>query len=250
MRKWGHRKKVSVILCQIMMCCLLLEGCDMPDMGRYMSNAPADRINFWGSVGHTMLKTYIHEILKKLQELGIDAIEAEEDIVNQLLIRPEEVLEAMEPEWILGTILSLIGSGFFPGTEEAAKEIYAFDMEMPEIVQMYTDFFEGIVRIAGGDLEITDIEEEMSEEVLEAGEGTKTVRFCCNGKVYEYEAQHYYDWFDTGMLAFMNQVLEDQKTDSRLYVTGDGGQDCIVLYRTEEWAEQFRQLFSMGLERP
>lgn len=146
-------------------------------------------------------------------------------------------------------MLSGIGAGFYRGTKQGVSWIYTFDVEMPEVVEMYTYFLREFSPVIEGDLKITDIEEEISEEELEAGEGTKTVRFCCNGKVYEYKAQHYDDWFDTGMLTFMNQVIEEQNTGRHLYVTSYGYQICIVIYQTEEWAERFRQLFDMELEQ-
>ena len=196
------------------------------------------------------IELYVHECLEKLQELGIDALTTEKDIVNQFLFMPDEALEAMEPEWILGTILSAIGAGFYPGTEQAASKIYVFDLEVPDILRMYTSFLEGISQIAGGQLEITDIEEEASEEELEAGRGTQTVLFCCNGKAYEYKARLNYDWFDIGMLKFMNQVIGEQNTGNHLYVTSDGYQSCIILYQTEDWVERFQQLFGMKLDQP
>lgn len=196
------------------------------------------------------INEFIHESLDKLQKLGIDALAAEKEIANQFLFKPDEELEAMEPEQILGVILSSIGAGFYPGTEQMIHELYVFDMEVPDILRMYTVFLEGISRIARGSLEITDIEEEVSEETLETGMGTQTVRFRCNGTAYEYNARFHNNWFDVRMIAFMNRVIGEQNTGSHLYVTSDGYQDCIVLYRTEEWAEQFRQLFDMELDRP
>lgn len=196
------------------------------------------------------MNTFVHESLEKLQKLGIDTLEAEREIGNRFLFMPDEVLEAMEPEQILGMILSSIGAGFYPGTEQAVYELYVFDLEVSDVLRMYTVFLEGISRIARGGLEITDIEEEVSEETLEAGTGVQTVRFRCNGTAYEYNARFQHDWFDVGMLAFMNRVIEEQNTGSHLYVTSDGYQDCIVLYRTEEWAERFREMFGMELDQP
>ena len=48
----------------------------------------------------------------------------------------------------------------------------------------------------------------------------------------------------------MNQVIAEQNTGSHLYSTGDEGQECIVLYKAEEWPEQFRQLLGMDLGQP
>lgn len=252
MGRWGYRGKTGAILCQIGICCLLLMGCGLSDIGQFLKNVPGDRENFGGNkeVTEMELEVFIHESLEKLQKLGIDALEAQESIVKQFHSMPDDIVGDMESEQIFGMMLGGIASGFYPGTEQAASEIYSFDMEMPEIVQMYTDFLEGVSRITGGELAITDIEEEISEEELEAGTGTQTVRFCCNGKAYEFEAEFHNDWFDTRMLAFMNQVIAEQDTGRCLYVTGDGYQECIVFYRTEEWAEQFKREFGMELHRP
>ncbi|MBD5527544.1 MAG: hypothetical protein HDR02_03920 [Lachnospiraceae bacterium] len=221
-------------------------------MGQIIKNMPGDRENFGGNKEVTVmeLEVFVHESLEKLQKLGIDALEAEENIVNQFHSMPQDMVGDMESEEIFGLMLGGIASGFYPGTEQAASKIYAFDMEVPDTLQMYTSFLEGISRIAEGELEITDIEEVISEEELEAGTGTQIVRFCCNGKAYEYEAEYYYDWFDARMLAFMNQVIAEQDTGRCLYVASDGYQECIVFYRTEEWAEQFRRELGVELDRP
>lgn len=196
------------------------------------------------------LEVFVHESLEKLQKLGIDVLEAEESIVDQFHLMPADIVGDMGTEQLFGLMLGGIASGFYPGTEQAAAEIYSFDVEVPDILHMYTSFLETISRISGGDLEITDIEEEISEEDLKAGTGTQTVRFCCNGKAYEYAAESYYDWFDVRIFSFMNQVMAQQGTGRYLYVTSAGSQECILFYRTEEWAEQFRQEFGMELDRP
>lgn len=194
------------------------------------------------------LEEIIHGSLEKLQKLGLDALDAEENIVKQFRSVPDEIMEDMDSEQIIGRLLGELH--FYLGTEQTALGMYSFDVEMEEIKQMYTGFLENMARISGGDLKITGIEEEIAEEVLESGTGTQTVRFCCNGKTYEYEARTHYDWFDAGMLSFMNRVIEEQHTGRSLFVTGDGYQECIVFYRTQEWAEQFEHLLGVELERP
>lgn len=196
------------------------------------------------------VNAYVHESLEKLRKLGIDALAAEKEVAGSIVFQPEETLEAMEEEQILGMLLSNIGAGFYQGTEQAAREIYTFDMEVPDILRMYTAFLEGVSRIAKGELAFTDVEEDVPEDVLESGRGNRTVRFRCNGKAYEYQARLDYDWFDVGILAFMNRVIGEQNLGSRLYVTSDGYQECVVLYRTEEWVQHFRELFGVELGQP
>lgn len=193
------------------------------------------------------IRTYIHESLKKLQMLGIDVVAREKDITDSFVSMPEEVLEAMDQEQVLGMILCMAGMSLY--TEKGPMEMYVFDVEVTDVSQMYTEFLENVSCLAGGELEITDIEESFSREVFEAGTGIQPVRFSCNGTTYRYEAKFEYDWFDTGILTFMNQVIDEQDTGSHLYVTGDGYQECVVFYRTKEWAEHFYELFQVELER-
>ena len=174
------------------------------------------------------LRAFIHENLEKLQKLGMDVLSEEESLMEGILCMPANMLEDMEPSQIFGMLLSSV--------------------ELPDPSQMCTEFLQGISGISGGELEITDIEEAYSEEVLEAGTGTWPVRFLCNQTAYQYEANIHYDWFDTGLLAFMGRVVEEQNTGRRLYAF-DGFQDCMIFYRTKEWAENFKELFHAELER-
>lgn len=193
------------------------------------------------------VKNFIHESMEKLRELGIDAMEWETEIQKGMLALPEEVMECMEPEQLIGMILSWAGRRLW---EAGQQEMYVFDVEVEDVSCMNTSFLEGISRIAKGELTITDIEEAFSEEVFEAGTGIQPVSFSCNGTFYRYEAKFEYDWFDAGMLTFMNQVIEEQNTGSCLYVASDGYQDCIVFYRTKEWVQRFHELLGMELGRP
>ena len=193
------------------------------------------------------LRAFIHENLEKLQKLGMDVLSEEETLAEGILCMPADMLEDMEPSQIFGMLLSSVGAVLERSGRPA--EMYVFDVELPDPSQMCTEFLQGISGISGGELEITDIEEAYSEEVLEAGTGTWPVRFLCNQTAYQYEANIYYDWFDTGLLAFMGRVVEEQNTGRRLYAFSDGFQDCMIFYRTKEWAENFKELFHAELER-
>ena len=194
------------------------------------------------------IKGFLQESLIKLQKLGIDVLPEEEKIGSGILSLPQEVLEAMEEEQILGMILS--SAGYCLSQRKAVPAMYVFDLESQDILLAYKDFLEGVAGMAKGELVFTEIAQEAASEDLESGQGRQTVRFRCNGIACEYEARLDYDWFDTGIFAYVNQVLEEQRLENRLYVTGDGGQDCIVLYRPEAWAQRFYELFGVRLERP
>lgn len=192
------------------------------------------------------VKALIHDSLEKLKKLGIDAMAQEEKIASWGLNMPQEILESMESEQFLGMILSMVGAR----TETGPAELYSFDVEVMDVSDMYTRFLESISGLSHGELVITDIEEVFSTEVFEAGKGIQPVKFLCNGTAYQYEAKVEYDWFDTGILTFMEKVIEEQNTGSHLFVTSDGYQECIVFYRTKEWAQQFYDLFHVELECP
>ena len=190
---------------------------------------------------------FLKESLIKLQKLGIDVLAQEKTIENGILSMPQEVLDAMEIENILGMILSSAG---YILRQQGVSSMYVFDLEVPDISCMYTDFLESISRIAAGELVFTEIEEKTLQEDPESGQGIQTVRFRCNGMACEYKARLDYDWFDTGIFACLNGVLAEQNGNGRLYITGDGYQGCIVLYRTEAWAQRFYEMFGINLERP
>ncbi|MDP0964828.1 hypothetical protein Q6264_28480, partial [Klebsiella pneumoniae] len=59
------------------------------------------------------VNAYVHESLEKLRKLGIDALAAEKEVAGSIVFQPEETLEAMEEEQILGMLLSNIGAGFY-----------------------------------------------------------------------------------------------------------------------------------------
>ncbi len=50
-----------------------------------------------------------------------------------------------------------------------------------------------------------------------------------------------YDWFDAGITALLNQVLEEKRTGKYLFLCSDSWQNCIVFYETAEWARRFNE---------
>lgn len=199
-------------------------------------------------------KNLFLENIKKLDALGI-TIPKELDIseiINGILNLPEEVIEAMEARQLTGMLLSHIGHGKYNFTDWSwsplSGQVYAFDLESFDPSRMYTMFLQGIQAITKDDLSITDISEDCGSVDFEMGRGTQTVQFQCNGKSYQYTASVNYDWFDTGMLSFMNQVVKELDTGKAFYAASDGYQDCILFYQTKEWSEQFHRLMGFPLD--
>lgn len=190
----------------------------------------------------------VREYADLLKEAGITEL-TEGDITQVegwLDEMPEDVKEALNAEQVPAFLLLTVGAGEFDfDTLEwtpSSRQIYCFDLEAFNIDQMYTYFLEGVLAINEGEFEITQIEEKLSREQTDKGPKSHKIQFKCNETKYEYDAEVLYDWFDTGILDYMNRVLEKEGISKRLYFMGDGYQECIVLYCTQEWAENFNRL--------
>lgn len=221
---------------------------------RYYSNDSMVQIQQTNSINSDRAEIMVHENISKLKEFGIDATSIEMKIVENLTSFPTEIYESMDHEQIAGMILTQIAWLLYGDdiTEHAAepKQFFTFDVECMEPDSMYTIFLNSLSEIAGEDLVITDIKEDTSKVDYESGSGIQTVSFNCNGKSYQYDATSYYDWFDVGMLTFMNKVISEQDTEKNLYVTSDGYQECIVFYQTKDWAVRFNKSLGLSLEQP
>lgn len=228
---------------------------------RYFSNdsmgqmlSPSTDSLYTDGITEREIVSMVHKQLFELKELGIDAVSLEGQITDSLTSFPAEVMEAMDTSQLSGLILTNIDWLLYQ--DEAAKpaagprQFFCFDMECMELNTMYTTFVQSVAEIAGDDLVFTDIAEDTSQVDYDSGTGIQTISFCCNGKAYQYNASVYYDWFDVGMLSFMNDVISEQSDDRHLYVTSDGYQECIVFCRTEDWVSQLKKTTGIILEQP
>lgn len=195
----------------------------------------------------------VREYARLLEEAGIKELTEEKIAQVEAMIEnlPEEAAEALEPEQVPAFLLTAVGRGEYDPDSLSwtpdSSQVYSFDLEVFDSGKMYTHFLEGIRKISEGEFEITQIDEVSGEEGPEGPESHR-IQFCYNGTEYAYDAEVYYDWFDTGMIAYMNQVFEKEKNPKRLYAMGDGYQECIVLYCTEEWADEFNRKTGCGVE--
>lgn len=190
--------------------------------------------------------TMMYEDIASLKELGIDATALEDRLTKRLAELPDEVTASMNQKQIIGMILM----EYDQENDSEPKMFFTFDMECMDLDHMYTNFLNSITEIAGDDLIITNIIEDTSKVDYDSGSGTQTISFQCNDKSYQYAASVYNDWFDVGMLTFMNDVISEQDTGKNLYVTSDGYQECIVFYQTKEWAKSYRSSLNVELRQP
>jgi hypothetical protein len=181
------------------------------------------------------IKIYAQKCLRNLQILGIDATEKEQDLIDGIMGMPYDMLEDFEEFHINGLLLDSISYCGY------SDKIYSFDTEVADIENMYSTFLEQIAKLTKGDIAFSQITESLDNAALETGEGVHTIQFQCNQKEYIYRAKAYYDWFDTKVFSFINQVIAEQKTGKYLFVCSDGWQNCVVFYETEEWAQRFNE---------
>lgn len=242
-----HRSTFIAILIPLLMLAIAMTY-------RYYSNDSMPQIQQTNSIDSNKAGIMVHESISKLKELGIDATSVEEQITESIASFPSEIYESMDREQINGMILTQIAWLLYgDDVAESATEprqFFTFDVECMDPGCMYTIFLNSLSEIAGEDLVITDIEEDTSKVDYESGSGIQTVSFNCNGKPYQYDATSYYDWFDVGMLTFMNDVISEQNNGKHLYVTSDGYQECIVFYQTKDWAARFKKTMGIALDQP
>lgn len=158
-------------------------------------------------------------------------------------------------EDVMISLLSILGSGSYDFDTwtftPSSSQVYAFDMEVFDIGNMYTQFFQGIMAINNDEFTITDIEDSgaVADEDLDLGLGLRKITFCYNQKSYEFNAKVMYDWFDGDIIGYMNKVFKKEKNPKRLYYMTDGYQECIIFYSSEEWAAYFSAVTGFTLNQ-
>lgn len=185
--------------------------------------------------------------LHVLEELGIEFSEEtrgyiKESVNNSKALWADSGIDASQfssyPSilLILGTRdYDMVTDSFIPLTDS----LYAFDAECFDIIESYGDFLLAVSRISGGEIHVGNYHSDVDESIFESGIGTQEVTFDLNGHPYCFTAQFYYDWMDCGIIDFVNDILDEQEIDKRIWCMYDGGQGFVVFYNTAEWAREF-----------
>ena len=193
------------------------------------------------------IQKYIRNSLFKLRLMGIESRVDEREMIDGFLQMPREILNDMEPAQILGMILDNVGAAQYDGESGrislSSRQLYSFDMEVFDTSTMYTVFLNALNELSDGELVFADIREGTDGEAYSAGVGTQTVAFTLNGQRCRFDVQVNYDWFDTEIIGYINQLLQKQPVTKALYGTSDGFQNCILFYTTDQWAEGFNVNF-------
>ena len=151
----------------------------------------------------------------------------------------------------VGELLDCMGNGHYNWQTykwtPISHQVYAFDVEVFDISNMYTLCLQGIQAIVP-DVVISDVREDLSglDDNLE---GLRSVSFLCNGHPYSVELESLGDWCNAAFFDFMDRVLEAERCPCRLYRFLGDGQSCIVVYNTEAFARSLEQ-FDLYLLTP
>ena len=190
----------------------------------------------------------VDELALAMREHGISGITDE---------RVEELrqLSGAMPEGLVfslaGSLLSDAGSGEYDYETDtftpSRNGVYSFDMEIWNTEKMYTDFLRGVSALGEGELDFTNIEEDLSGVDWDNGTGTRKVRFDWNGTSYTFEAEHQGDWFDASVANDLAVIVASQGGEKRLYFASDGFQSCYVFFRDKEWASSFQEATGLAL---
>lgn len=210
------------------------------------------------------------EIAERIRKTGIAV---SDEIVTDLEKNIEKQQKAMRDagltphdytaQDIAAEMLFMVGVGTYDDEHDtwmpSSHDVYAFDAEFFNISDMYALFLQGVQSIVPG-LDYTDFSETLEEnetwvslpELIAAGglvsQGTKSVSFSINGHEYQKELDYYGDWFNEEAVAWINEVLQQEGFEGRLYEFYDGMQGVILIYGSEEKAEQWGQLLNAQKE--
>lgn len=186
--------------------------------------------------GNTLSYQQLSEIY---EDMGIEGVT--DELLSEL-----EAYEQTLPEGVIwskpASLLSTIGMGdydddwnWFPNN----KTVYAFDIEVFNLPEMYTDFLAGVSFIGNGELNFTNIVEDLSNVNEEKGTGYRTISFDWNDERFTIQTKEMNDWFDLNFANQLNKIIIEHSTGKQLYFADDGYQFVIVFYRDTNWANDF-----------
>lgn len=174
-------------------------------------------------------------------------------VLSELGIRvPETDIEDDLPsEYVMEELLFLAGMGEYDYdtfTWTPAKSgVYAFDLEVFDVGNMYTDFLRGVEAMSGGELVFTAVTEDDSHVDIDTGLGWKEVTFTVSGQTRTLRAEMLYDWFDPSFANAVAELTEDHRTGKRLRFWFDGYQLAYVFWGDEAWTGEFTKATGLAL---
>ncbi len=197
-----------------------------------------------------MNDTSFSQLASALESLGIDGIT--DELVSRLEQSWSGIAEEIRAELDMpSTLRTELGSGTYNNGSgvwsPSSSAVYAFDMEVFAPDTMYTDFLRGVSVLGGGELDFTDIEENLDHVDWESGSGTRSVTFSWRGARHNRDAQMMHDWFDLRFADSLNALIAANCGGKQLYFGSDGYQELFVFYCDAQWAAAFEAATGMEL---
>lgn len=95
--------------------------------------------------------------------------------------------------------------------------VYAFDVEIFDVENMYKNFFVGVSYLEREELNFSNIEEDTSLVDWEEGTGSRSVSLDWNGEHFSIDAEVEGDWFDSSVADELNRIIKQQDTGKQLF---------------------------------
>lgn len=221
-------KKIAVLLVVLLMC-----------MTAGHAEILEERIAVLRTLGIEVPETAVEDIRESIAEIGAMIAGTES----------EASLEYFYSDYCY--LLSWLGMGdydveindFVPYCDD----VFAFDAEMYDVCGDYITLLEAVARISGGAVSVANCEVDAQEMIWGTGLGIQLVRFELNGVPREFTAQVQNDWMDVSIIDYLNQCLEEDGAQLRVWCMFDMGQGFIVFCDTPEWAAQFESATGYAL---
>ena len=180
--------------------------------------------------------TALDDIMEKYDKLGVSI---ERNKIEQIL-KEHSFGHCKTNGELAAELLVRLGEGYYNyDTFEwtsLTDQLYAFDLEVFDMSNMYTLFLQSIGSIVP-DIEITGIKEDLSG-LNDDLEGERSVSFLCNGHLYSFTLVGMHDWFDVDMLDYIRQVIHAENCPYELLYFYTIGQDVALYYGMQEKGEQ------------
>lgn len=162
----------------------------------------------------------VRQQLDTLKKLGIKLSEEEE---RRFLAEP-------------GRYESPAYTGILARLGRDSDQVLAFDAEVARVETMYRDLFARLLRLTGGELDLTDVDESGEEADLEGPGGVWRIAFRLNGNPYQCEADFLGNWLDPNVIGMLNGALEKEGVKKRFLLLDDiNVQEQVVFFRTPQW---------------
>lgn len=245
---WKHGKvgkgTAARVLTGIWAVCIavtaVLAICNLPGIEVF------DRMN--GAVVNSM--SYA-EVAEKLEPLGITG--SDETMYEDLEYYYSQYYTGLDYDYYhkSADLLAWVGMGEYDEDTgdwtPSANGVYSPEYEPYTLETMYTDFLRGIDAMNPGELEITNITEDISRLNQEEWEGTIRLSFTLDGQALELELYSPGPWLDADAMLEIANVVNTLDENKRLYFADDEGSGLLIFYRDTDWAVEFMLVTQLPL---